>query len=49
VWGETPFFSDRECAALVWTRPVTRVADKHVPDDALARVELHFTPAELVG
>ena len=48
AWRETPFFSDRECAALEWTESVTRVAETHVPDDAWERVSLHFTPSELV-
>ena len=49
VWRETPFFSDRERAALEWTESVTRVAETHVPDEVWARVEPHFTPAELVN
>ena len=32
AWRETPFFSDRERAALAWTEAVTLVADTHVPD-----------------
>ena len=48
VWRETPFFSDREGAALEWTESVTRVAESHVPDDVWERVQLHFTPSELV-
>jgi AhpD family alkylhydroperoxidase len=48
VWSETPFFNDRERAALEWTESVTRVADTRVPNDVWARVEPHFTPAELV-
>jgi AhpD family alkylhydroperoxidase len=48
VWSETPFFSDRERAALEWTEAVTRVADTHVPDEVWEAVRLHFTPAELV-
>src|SRR5215475_622696 len=31
VWHETPFFTDRERAALEWTETVTRVADTHIP------------------
>jgi alkylhydroperoxidase family enzyme len=49
VWRETPFFDDRERAALEWTESVTRVADTRVPDDVWERVEPHFTPAELVN
>ncbi|MEO6972394.1 MAG: carboxymuconolactone decarboxylase family protein [Rhodoferax sp.] len=48
VWHETPFFSDRERAALAWTEAVTRVADTHVPDAEWEGVRPHFTPEELV-
>jgi AhpD family alkylhydroperoxidase len=48
VWRETPFFNERERAALEWTESVTRVADTRVPDDVWERVQPHFTPAELV-
>ena len=48
VWQETPFFSDRERAALEWAESVTRVAETHVPDDVWDRVNPEFTPAELV-
>jgi hypothetical protein len=39
VWRETPFFGDRERAALEWAESVTRVADTHVPDDVWERVQ----------
>lgn len=48
VWRETPFFNDRERAALEWTEAVTRVADTHVPDEVWERMKPSFTPAELV-
>jgi AhpD family alkylhydroperoxidase len=48
AWRETPFFSDRERAALEWTEAVTRVADTHVPDDIHERVSKHFDDDELV-
>ena len=48
AWRETPFFSDRERAALEWTEAVTRVADTHVPDDLHERVSRHFNEDELV-
>ena len=48
VWQETPFFSDRERAALEWAESVTRVAETHVPNDVWDRVNPEFTPAELV-
>ena len=32
AWRETPFFTDRERAALAWTEAVTLISDGHVPD-----------------
>ena len=49
AWRETPFFTDRERAALEWTEAVTRVADTHVPDEIHARVSAQFEEAELVA
>jgi AhpD family alkylhydroperoxidase len=49
AWRETPFFTERERAALEWTEAVTRVADTHVPDEIHARVAAHFEEAELVA
>jgi len=48
VWHETPFFSDRERAALAWTEALTRVAETHVPDAVWEGVRPHFTPEEIV-
>lgn len=47
AWRETPFFTDRERAALEWTEHVTLIAEKGVPDDLYARVRQHFSEAEL--
>jgi AhpD family alkylhydroperoxidase len=47
-WEETPFFTDRERAALAWTEAVTRVANTHVPDEVFQSVRKHFTEKELV-
>lgn len=48
AWRETPFFSDRERAALAWTETVTKVADTNVPDEAYESVRPHFSDKELV-
>lgn len=48
VWEETPFFSERERAALAWTEAVTRVGQSHVPDALYQSVRLHFAEKELV-
>jgi AhpD family alkylhydroperoxidase len=49
AWRETPFYSDRERAALEWTEAVTLIADNHVPDELYNRVEQHFAPEELAN
>jgi len=33
VWRDTPFFTDRERAALAWTEAVTQVSWQHVQDE----------------
>jgi len=49
AWHETPFFSDRERAALEYAEAVTRVGETHVPDDVWARVQQLFSEDELVS
>ena len=48
AWRETPFFTDRERAALEWNEALTRVADTHVPDAIYERVAAQFNEAESV-
>jgi len=47
AWQESPYYTDRERAALAWTEAVTRVAETHVPDDVYEEVRPHFTQKEL--
>jgi len=49
AWRETPFFTERERAALAWTEAVTLVGESHVPDDLFAETRRHFTDEELVN
>ncbi len=49
AWRETPFYTDRERAALEWTEAVTLVSDSHVPDDVFQRVSAQFSEPELVA
>jgi len=48
AWRETPFFTDRERAALEWTEAVTLVAETRVPDDVYQQVRQQFSEEELV-
>jgi AhpD family alkylhydroperoxidase len=47
AWRESPFYSDREMAALEWTEAVTLVSADHVPDRVYESVSKHFSPKEL--
>jgi AhpD family alkylhydroperoxidase len=49
AWRETPFFTDRERAALAWTEAVTLVSQDHVPDSVYEEVRQRFSEAELVN
>ena len=49
AWRESPFYSDRERAALAWTEAVTLVADTQVPDEVYEEVRKQFTEEELVN
>ena len=47
AFRETPFFTEKERAALSFTEAVTLLATDHVPDDAYEAVAAHFTPDEV--
>jgi AhpD family alkylhydroperoxidase len=42
AWHDTPFFSERERAALAWAEALTRVAEGSVPDDVYETARGHF-------
>lgn len=48
AWRETPFFTQRERAALAWTEAVTQVANDHVPDEVYELARASFNERELV-
>jgi AhpD family alkylhydroperoxidase len=48
AWRETPYYSDRERAALEWTEALTLVAQTHAPDDVYERVRTQFSEDELL-
>jgi AhpD family alkylhydroperoxidase len=48
AWRETPFFTDRERAALAWIEALTLVATSHVPDEVFAEVRTQFSDQEIV-
>ncbi|HEY4920471.1 MAG TPA: carboxymuconolactone decarboxylase family protein [Xanthobacteraceae bacterium] len=49
AWRESPFYSERERAALAWTEAVTLITDGHVPDDVYETARAQFSEEELVN
>jgi AhpD family alkylhydroperoxidase len=49
AWRESPVYTDRERAALVWAEAVTLVSQTHVPDDVFREARQHFSEDELVN
>ncbi len=49
AWRETPFYTDRERAALAWTEALTLIGEGHAPDDVYDELHKHFTDEEVVG
>jgi len=47
AWRESPYYSDRERAALAWTEAVTLITDGHVSDAVYEEVRPHFSEKEL--
>lgn len=48
AWRETPFYTDRERAALAWIEAVTLVAETHVPGAVYQEVRKEFSEKEIV-
>jgi AhpD family alkylhydroperoxidase len=47
AWEESPFYTERERAALAWTDAVTKVAESRVPDAVFDEVRKRFNEKEL--
>ena len=45
AWRESPYYDDRERAALAWAEAVTK---SRVPDDVYSEAESQFTDEELI-
>src|SRR6185312_10743001 len=49
AWRETPYYSDRERAALAWTECLTRLPTDGAPDAAYQALEAAFTEPEIAN
>jgi AhpD family alkylhydroperoxidase len=46
AWRESPYYTERERAALAWTEAVTNIRECHAPDDVYEEVRKHFSEKE---
>ena len=47
AWRETPFFTERERAALAWTESLTNIAQTHAPDADYDMLAAQFSAKEM--
>src|SRR5512133_4166132 len=47
IWRETPYYTDRERAALAFTEAVTLIADRRVPEEVYEQARGQFSDEEL--
>jgi AhpD family alkylhydroperoxidase len=48
AWRETPFYTDRERAALEWTEALTLISQTHAPDESFEKLRAHFSEKEII-
>ena len=49
AWRESPFYTERERAALAWAEAVTLVTEGHVPDEVYEQTRAQFGEDELAN
>ena len=49
AWRESPFYNEREQAALAWAEAVTLIGQGHVPDEVFRQARAQFNEEELVN
>jgi AhpD family alkylhydroperoxidase len=48
AWRESPYYNDRERAALDWTESVTLISSTHAPDQLFDQLKAQFSESEIV-
>lgn len=48
AWRESPFYSERERAALQWTEALTLISGTHAPDSTYQALQAQFSAEEQV-
>lgn len=49
AWRETPFYTDRERAALDWTEALTLISENHISEELFNMVSNQFSEKELLA
>lgn len=49
AWRETPFFTEKERAALAWTEALTNIQQGHAPDAVYQEASRNFSEQEMVN
>src|SRR5690554_5396457 len=49
AWKETPFYSEKERAALAWTEALTLISEKEISDSLYNNVKEHFDDQETIA
>jgi len=49
VWHETPFYTPRERAALLWTETLVNLPQRGVPDDVFNAVRAEYSEQEMIS
>src|SRR6476469_9043608 len=47
AWEESPYYNERERAALAWAEAVTNIKETHAPDDVYEKTRRHFNEKEV--
>ena len=48
AWRESPYYTDRERAALEWMEALTKIAETGAPDAAFDALRSHFSEREII-
>lgn len=49
AWHESPYYTERERAALAWAEAVTNITEGRVPDEVFEEAHRYFKDAELAN
>jgi AhpD family alkylhydroperoxidase len=49
AWRDTPFYTERERAALEWTEALTLISENDVPDELYEHMRRQFSEEEIVN